>query len=238
MEFENTSAEMQEVAEPATETGAEVQEVAEPESEVAEETVAHQKTSADASFAEMRRQMQEARQEAEDARAELMELQAQNEARQAAYSRLTGKGEDADVAALAEITGMSEDEIRAEMEAAQESAQKDLRIQQLEQQVDNANAERMIQAHLTELRKIDPSLKDLDQLGESYYDYIAVGLSPEDAYWAIKAKEKANHATPPKPAGKVVTGAPEQDKFTDKEIDAMSSDDLRKNWKKVFASWG
>ena len=236
MEFENTSAEMAEVAEPSIEeeteeTGAEEQEVAEPVSEE------HQKTAADASFAEMRRQMQEAKQEAEDARAELLELQAQNEAREAAYTRLTGRDEDAEIAALAEVTGMSEDEVRAEMEAARESAQKDLRIQQLEEQINYIDAERMMQADLTELRKIDPQLKSLEELGESYYHYIEAGLTPQDAYWAVKAKEGAYQATPPKPAGKVATGAAEKDYFTDAEIDAMSSEQLTKNWKKIMASW-
>lgn len=236
MDFENTSAEMTEVAEPSTEeTGAEEQEVAEPASEV--QDTEHQKTAADASFAEMRRQMQEAKQAAEDARAELLELQAQNEARQAAYTRLTGK-DDAEIAALAEVTGMSEDEVRAEMEAARESAEKDLRIQQLEEQINDIDAERMMQADLAELRKIDPTLTSLDSLGESYYNYIVAGLTPQEAYFAVKAREGAYQATPPKPAGKVATGSAEKDKYTEAEIDAMSSEQLKKNWKKVFNSWG
>lgn len=234
-DFEGVSAEMQEVADPAVEeTGAEVQEVAEPESEE------HQKTEADASFAEMRRQMQEAQREAEDARAELAELQARNEARQSAYSRLTGRDEDADIAALAEVTGMSEDEIRAEMEAAQESAQKDFRIQQLEEQIESVQAEKLMQADLDSLRKIDPSLKSLEDLGPDYMAYMETGLlTPEQAYWAIKQKQSATKRTPPKPIGEVAVGTAEKDKFSEAEIDAMSSEQLRKNWKKIFyGSWG
>lgn len=231
-EIEGTSAEMTEVAEPSTEeTGAEVQEVAEPESE------GHQKNDADATFAEMRRQMQEARREAEDARAELAELQAQTEARESAFAKMTGRDDDAEVAALAELTGMSEDEVRAEMEAAVEAAQKDLRIQQLEDQVSYTEAERQMQADLVELRKIDPSLNSLEDLGQSYVNYVMAGLEPEDAYWAVKARERANQATPPKPAGTVATGTAEKDYFTDAEIDAMSPDQLTKNWKKIMASW-
>lgn len=232
-ELEGTSAEMPEVADPVEEeTGAEDQEFAEPESEQ------HQKTEADATFAEMRRQMQEAQREAEDARAELAEMQAQNEARSSAFARLTGKDEDADIAALAEVTGMSEDEIRAEMEAAQESAQKDIRIQQLEDQINSVKAEQLMQADLERLRKIDPTLKSLEDLGDGYLEYMEAGLTPEKAYWAIKAEESANRKTPPKPPGTVATGTAKKDRYTDAEIDAMSSEQLRKNWKEVFSSWG
>ena len=234
-----TSVETEEVADLPEETGAEEPEVADPESETVEEPTEHQRTAADASFAEMRRQMQEAQQAAEDARAELAELQAQNEARQSAYSRLTGKDEDADIAALAEVTGMSEDEIRAEMEAAQESAQKDIRIQQLEEQINAEKAERLMQADLERLRKIDPSLKSLDDLGPEYWDMMQYPkMTPERAYWAIQAERRANHRTPPKPPGTVVTGSAEKDTFTEAEIDAMSPEQLRKNSKKILASWG
>lgn len=231
-EINGTSAEMEEVAELPEETGAEDQEFAEPESEE------HQKTEADASFAEMRRQMEEAQQEAEDARAELAELMAQNEARQSAYSRLTGRGEGAEIAALAEVTGMSEDEIRAEMEAAKESAQKDIKIQQLEEQISSVRAEQLMQADLNELRKIDPSLKSLEDLGDSYIAYMEAGLSPEDAYWAIKAKERATQKTPPKPPGTVATGTVEKDRYTEAEIEAMSPEQRKANWRAIFNSWG
>ena len=235
MSEEVTSVETSEVAEPTEEvTGVEEQETAEP---VSEETVEEpQKTEEDAAWARMRREAEQARKEAEAAQKELAELKAQNEARESTYSRLTGS-DNGDIAAIAEATGMSEDEVLAEIEAAQESAQKDLLIEQLQNQVTSIEAERMMQADLEAIRKVDPSLKSLDDLGEGYIDYIAAGLDPVKAYWAIKAEEQANHATPPKEIGKVETSSAEKDYFTDAEIDAMSSEELTKNWKKVMASW-
>lgn len=246
-EYEATSAEMSEVAEPAEETGVEEPEVAAPESGTETEEVSqeHQKNDSDAAFAEMRRAREASERELADVRAELAELQAQREARDNAYSRLTGRDEDGDIAALAELTGMSEDEIRADIEAAEESAQKDLRIAQLEEQVTNIEVDRLLQADLAALQKIDPTLKSLDDLGPEYGRYMSAVdpdgkplFTPEDAYWAIKAKETANHATPPKPVGEVKSGTTEKDRFTEAEIDAMPSDQLRKNWKKIFNSWG
>ena len=240
-DFESTSVEMQEVAEPAEteevmETGVEDQEAAEPESGAAEVEPETGKTEADARFAEMRRQMEAAQREAESARAELAEVVAQNDARNEVMSRLTGN-DDGDIAAIAEVTGMSEDEIIAEMEAAEEKTQLELRVKQLEEEVNSANAEKLMQADLATLQKIDPTLTSLDSLGSEYVEYIQAGLSPESAYWAIKAKENANHATPPKDMGKVATGTVEKDYFTEAEIEAMSPEQRAKNHKKIIASW-
>ena len=235
-EFESTSVETSEVAEPTEEvTGVEEQETAEP---VSEETVEEEpkKTEEDAAWARMRREAEQARKDAEAAQKELAELRAREEARNETYSRLTGN-DNGDIAAIAEATGMSEDEVLAEIEAAQESAQKDLLIEQLQEQVTSIEAERLMQADLEKIRKVDPSLKSLDDLGDAYIDYVSAGLDPVKAYWAIKAEERANHATPPKEIGRVETGTAEKDYYTDAEIDAMSSEELSKNWKKVLASW-
>lgn len=243
-EFESTGVEAEEVAALPDETGVEEPEVAAPESEAEEPEVEPEeehegRSDADAAFAQMRRENEQYMAELEAAREELDELreaQAQTEARNEAISKLTG-AENGDIAALAEVTGMSEEEIIAEMEAAQESAQKDLKIQQLEERVESVEAERLMQADLAALQKIDPSLRSLEDLGDEYIRYVGAGLEPEDAYWAIKAKETANHATPPKEVGKVATGTAEKDYFTEAEIEAMSPDQRAKNYKKIFASW-
>lgn len=246
-DFESTSVETSEVAEPTNETGVEDQEFAEPESEATEteenEDVEPEesegKSDADAAFARMRRENEQYLAELEAAREELDELReanAKTEARNEAISKLTGN-ENGEIAALAEVTGMSEEEIIAEMEAAQESAQKDLKIQQLEERVNSVEAERLMQADLATLQKIDPTLTSLESLGDDYIQYVSAGLEPEAAYWAIKAKETANRATPPKEVGKVSTGPADKDYFTEAEIDAMSPEQQRKHYKKIIASW-
>lgn len=230
-----TSVETSEVAEPTEEvTGVEEQETAEPASE--ESVEEPKKTEEDAAWARMRRESENARKELEAAQRELAELKAKEEARESTYSRLTGS-DNGDIAAIAEATGMSEDEVIAEIEAAQESAQKDLLIEQLQNQVTSIEAEKMMQEDLEKIRKVDPSLKSLEDLGEGYIDYISAGLDPVKAYWAIKAEERANEVTPPKEIGRVATSSAEKDYYTEAEIDAMSSEELTKNWKKVMASW-
>lgn len=240
MEFENSvpegmeSAETeQEVAVPANEeeTGSNEQEFADPASEPE-----RQDSETNAAFQRMRHERQEMQAELDAARAQLEELKAQTEARDYAFQRLTGS-EDGEIAALAEVTGMSEDEVRAEMEAAQQAAQKDLRIQQLEAQVESIEADKLMEADLRKLQKIDPTLNSLEDLGPEYFDYVIAGLPPERAYYAIKAEEGMNLRQPPKAMGKVATGSAEKDYFTDAEIDSMSSEQLTKNYKKILASW-
>lgn len=236
-DFESTSVETSEVAEPTEEvTGVEEQETAEPVSEETAEPEEKGKTEEDAAWARMRRESEQAKKDLEVAQKELAQLKASNEARESAYSRLTGN-DNGEIAAIAEATGMTEDEVLAEIEAAQVSAQKDLLIEQLQKQVTSIEAEKLMQEDLEKIRKVDPSLKSLDDLGEGYIEYIEAGLDPVKAYWAIKAEEQANAATPPKEIGRVETTPVEKDYYTDAEIDAMSSEELTKNWKKVMASW-
>lgn len=246
-EFESTSVETTEVADPSEEvTGVEEQSAADSVSEeTVEETVEETgKTEEDAAWARMRREAQQARADAEAAQRELAELKAMDEARAKAESRLTGQ-DDARIAAIAEATGMSEDEVRAEIEAAEREAQKDLLIENLQTQIDTLTGERMMQDELEEIRKVDPTVKSLMDLGEEYVRYMsatdpATGkpmMTPQDAYWAVKAKEQANKATPPVEVGKVATGTAEKDYFTDAEIDAMSPEQLTNNAPKIIASW-
>ena len=229
-----TGGEETEVAEPLEEeTGVEEQETAEP---VSEESVEHEKTEEDAAWARMRRESEQARRELEAAQKELAELKARTEAKESTYSRLTGS-ENGDIAAIAEATGMTEDEVLAEIEAAQESAQKDALIEQLQERVTSIEAEKLMQEDLEKIRKVDPSIKSLDDLGDGFVQYMTAGLDPVKAYWAVKAEERANQATPPKEIGRVETGTAEKDYFTDAEIDAMSPEELEKNYKKIIASW-
>lgn len=219
-------------------TGANELDTAEPvsEEEVEVEEPAVQDDETNSAFARMRRESEQAREEANNLRRELAELKASNEARESTFSRLTGS-DNGEISAIAEATGMSEEEVIAEMESAQEMAQKDLRIEQLEEKVTSLEADTLMQKDLQAIQKIDPTIKSLDDLGDGYIDYVVAGLPPERAYWAIKAEQTAKQATPPKAVGKVATGATEKDYYTDAEIDAMTPEQLSKNYKKVLASW-
>lgn len=244
--FQETGAEEPELAEPVAETnetGAEDQGLAEPESEASEtEPVEeeHHKNTPDESFAEMRRAMQEAQQEAEDAKAELAEFKAKAEAREAAMEEM----DIDDIDAIAEQAGITREEVLATIEreeaaaaAELEAREKDQRIEQLEEELQGVYAEKAMEEDLVALQKLDPSLKSLDDLGKDYGDYIAAGLSAEQAYYAIKGRDIATKSVPPTAPGKIAdTSAPEKDYFTEEEVAAMTSEEKTLNAEKIMAS--
>lgn len=230
MEFENTSVETTEAAEPST-TSVENQEVAEPEQLQESEG----RTEADAAFAEMRRARQEAERERDEARRALAEREANDTARRNAFRNLAGS-ETADVDALAEALGIEADDVIASINAEQESVNKDAQIKNLQEMVDNLSAEKKVKESIDELHKLDSSIKDINDLGGEFVDYIKAGLSVEQAYYAVKGKELSTKSTPPKPIGKVNNEPPEKDFFTEAEVDAMTEEQQKANYKKIIAS--
>lgn len=237
-----TDVEDQEVVEPEEEeaegTGAEDQEVTEPESEESEESG---KTAADAAFAKMRRRAEEAERAQAEAQAELNKLKAEQAAREAALANM-----DIDeIDAIAEVKGISREEVLENLQREQDAAQaeidskeKDQLIENLRMQLDVVEAEKMMAEDLAMLQtKYDPSLKSLDDLGEDYAAYIAAGLSPEQAFKAIRGSEMFTKSTPAKAPGEITDAAPpEKDYVTEEEVANMTSQERYDNAEIIMAS--
>ncbi len=240
-DLESTSVEMVDVADPSEETGVEEQELADPVSENepeddSEEGTAEEESKGkdDTAWANMRRAAKEAEAERDALKMELAELKAEATAKNAVFSELVGD-EDWEITAIAEQTGMSEEDVRVRYELEQQRAL----VEQLQEEKTLKEAEVAMEADLRRIQAIDPHIKSLDELGEGYGKYIEAGLDCESAYWAIKAKEGANTPKPPKVvAGSVKGGSAEKDYYTEAEINSMSSEQLTKNWKKILDSWG
>lgn len=237
MDFEKTSAEMTEVAEPSTES-VENQEVAEPE-QTSQDTASSGKTEADAAFAEMRRAKEAAERERDEAQRALAEKEARDNARRSVFASIGGS-ETADIDALAESLGVDAEDVLASIDAEQEAAQKDVRIKELEDKVVSLSAEKMVKENIEELRKLDPNITDINDLGADFVEYIKAGLSVKQAYYAIKGEELSTRAIPPKAPGKVKNEPEEKDFITEAEWDNMTPEQQKKNWKlgkKSMAKW-
>ena len=227
----NESAEIQEVAEPETDVsaGAEEQEVAEPdtaESSNEAEQQTHQRTEMDAAFAEMRRQ--NARLERE---ARMM--------REALSTYFEGEtAEELSINANAYAQQRDPDEYRKEWEKQQEyelalQENQSLKDQMLEMEVD-----RRMREALRTIQEIDPSVKSLDELGDSFVNMIAAGLSDKEAYYATLAMNSKEKVFAPSPIGKVSDNRIERDYYTSEEIDNLTDEELDdpKIWEKVMRS--
>lgn len=216
--------------------GAEEQEVAEPEVETEDIT---DKNTPDEAWAEMRRARQDAENRAAEAERELAELKAENNAKAAAMKKIGGS-EDAEINALAQSLGLEPEDIMATLEAEQQAASKDLEIERLKAELASINADKEMQKDLISIQKIDPSVKDLNELGDSYGNYIKAGLTAEEAYFACKRQEAATKATPPAEIGKLNNETVKKDSFTEAEVAAMSEDEIRNNYEaiiKASAEW-
>ena len=227
----NESAEIQEVAEPETDVsaGAEEQEVAEPdtaESSNEAEQQTHQRTEMDAAFAEMRRQNERLEREAR-----MM--------REALSTYFEGEtAEELSINANAYAQQRDPDEYRKEWEKQQEyelalQENQSLKDQMLEMEID-----RRMREALRTIQEIDPSVKSLDELGDSFVNMIAAGLSDKEAYYATLAMNSKEKVFAPSPIGKVSDNRIERDYYTSEEIDNLTDEELDdpKIWEKVMRS--
>ena len=228
----NESAEIQEVAEPETEAleSEETQEVAEtaPDTDNSESTEqpTHQKNDTDAAFAEMRRQNQAL----------------ENEKRQmmAALQRyFDGESvEDLVINANAYAEQRDPDEYRQDYERDREYEDLKARYESLEDELLNAQVDRLMQDGLREVQAIDPNVKSLDDLGESFARLIANGVPTKEAYYASKAMELKEKILAPDVIGRVSDTKAERDYYTSEELDHLTDEEMDANWGKVMRSMG
>ena len=213
MEFENTSVETQEVAEPV---------------ETSEATTTSGKTEADAAFAAQRRKLQEAERR-------IAEMEAREQARQQAMRKLTGS-DSGYIDAIAENIGADPDDVLATFNAEEEIVKQNNYIKQLEQEVAEIHAEKQFQADLIEIQKIDPSVQRLFDLGDTFLALREKGVDATSAYWAAKAEKDAKQMKAPKAPGKANAEQPEKSYYTEAEVDAMTPEQQRANADKILKS--
>lgn len=198
--------------------GAEEQEVAEPAEEVVtgeeEQEVAEPADKSDAAFAEMRRENERLR----------LEIARKDKALGFYFD-----GDNKEVQAIAHAMGQAPEDVQKALDT-------DAEISQLRADLQKERAERAMEKDLAEIQKIDPNVKSLDDLGETYANYIKAGLSGVEAYAAIKAQENLNTETPPKTIGNLSTEPAKKDFFTSEEVDRMSPSEQLANHDAIMAS--
>jgi hypothetical protein len=210
-----------EVSESAEPTEAEVTEGVE-ETEVAEQSTG--KTDADARFAQMRR-------ENEQLRAERDQL---NETLGLFFE---GDTDQKIVSAQAMAQNKTEDEIRAEIEAENERERLEDELAQKESELLSYRVQARMSEDLKAIQAIDPNVKDLDSLGQDYFDLIADDkISAVQAYFAAKAKAAAEKAVAPAEVGKVNQSEGPKDSYTKEEVEAMSPAEVREHYDAIRQS--
>ena len=254
MELENTATDVveteteQEVVEPAEspEEGSNYQEVANPESE---ETEA-QSHEDNAKFQEFRHQLEDALRRAEEAERERDEILASQKVREEVYSEyMNDEYEDID-SIIAEVQGVSAEEIKARVEEKarierleSENARFRAEKEEAERLANEAREREELTTQLTAVNKIDPSIKTVVDFEEKFAglshtpsDYLQMGLSLEQTYWALKAEQDAHKRTPPPEAGGVKNETNEKPFYSKDDVLAMTPEERAKHWKEIRAA--
>ena len=233
---ENESVEMQEVAEPVeiVDTNESTQEVVEPETQTPAEEPKNEGRDyeKDAAYASMRRSMEQAQKEREESLKQIEALKAERERLTNSFGLFGFKGnvDEIEDQAKAHYTGKSVEEVRNERLQAQkvfeeqqrreqENIAKDNQIKDLQKQLYS----RILDDDLKKIQAIDPTVKNLDELGDKFMKLMALGgWTAEDAYHAVKSIGTANQKTPPPEMGKVnATQKADKTYYTEAEVDAM-----------------
>lgn len=253
MDLENTAAEAveteteQEVVEPAEdlEEGSNYQEVAEPESEEVEQS--HEDNQ---KFQAMRHEIEDAQRRAEEAERRLAEIETEQRVREEVYSEYMDDDEDDLVSVLADVWGVSAEEVEARIEKEAEYERLKAENEQFkaereaaEQEAEEARASEDLANQLAALQKIDPSIKTLADFDDMFaglsntpVDYLGAGMNLEQTYWALKAEKDAHKRTPPPEVGGVKTDEPEKPFYTREDVMAMTPAERTKNWKAIRAA--
>ena len=232
MENFEIGAEVQEVAEPA-ETGVEEQEVAEPVEveEIAGSEPESGKNDQDTAFAEMRRAKEEAEAKAKETERELEQLKT--------YRGLLGRVSDSEVPEIdivAQALGISPEELESQLEEEMQLSEIEKQNEQLSEELEAIKLEKAMQSDLVEIQKIDPTVKDLNDLGEYYFKCIQAGMSGVDAYHATKFKESQTKTTPAPEIGKVNQSETKKDFYTKAEVESMSAAEVEQNLEAIEKS--
>lgn len=177
-------------------------------------------------------ELREAKEEAERRAAEAEERLKRQEA-------LLGRASDSDDPALdmaAEILGIEPSELEAAVNQELEAERAAKERESLEEELESLKVEKEMEKDLIEVRKIDPGVKSLVELGETFFKCVAAGMNATEAYHASRAVEEKTTPTPPAEIGKVNQSSVEKDFYTKEEVEAMTAEEVEKNLQKIEVS--
>lgn len=185
---------------------------------------ASKKTEQDSAFAEMRRRNKE--------------LEQENKLMLDALSRYFngGDAQELSIQAQAYADDRNPEDVRAELEQTREAERLKTENEELQEQILNIQLEKRMAEDLRTIQGIDPTVKSLEDLGDSYLNYISAGLDATDAYYASLLKDQKEKVYPPDAIGKIADTKIDRDYYTSEELDNLSDAELDANWEKVMRS--
>lgn len=190
------------------------------------EVTAPVRTEQDAAFAAMRRSN-------EDLQRQLAEAQRQSKEYEDALG-LFFDGEDKALQAQAHYNQRPIEEVRAEHQMQAQLEELQTKNQNLEQQLLEQQAQAQMEADLAEIQKNHPEVKSIGELGQEFlaFRFSKMGeVSAEQAFQMMQAYKASTTPKKPPIIGSVsTTEKPQSDYYTREEVEAMSADEVKKNY--------
>lgn len=156
--------------------------------------------------------------------------------RQNALLGRASEGADPALDVVSQALGMDPEELAAAVTEELESEQMESEHKALKEEVERLRLEKAMEADLLEVRKADPSVQNLADLGEAYFNCIAAGMSATEAYHASKYIAQKTTPTPPAEIGKINESSVQKDFYTKEEVEAMTAEEVEKNLPKIEQS--
>lgn len=179
--------------------------------------------------------LEELKAEKEEAEKRAAEAEEQLKRQNALLGRATDAADPA-LEVAAQMLGLDPTElseaVREELEAEQMEAERD----SLKEEVQSLKLEKALEADLLEVQKVDPSVKNLVDLGDQYFQCIAAGMRAVEAYHASKYIAQKTTPTPPAEIGKINESSVQKDFYTKEEVEAMTAEEVEKNLPKIEQS--
>jgi hypothetical protein len=147
------------------------------------------------------------------------------------------QGDNPVAEALAQAKGISPEEAAERLADKKELAALREAFGKMTSEKISLEVSRAMERDLDEIRKIDPAVKSLDDLGPTFFELIGTGrVSGTEAYYAVKAKQAKESKTPPPPVGTVNAVSAEKDFYTKEEVRAMSKEQRLKAHNEILSS--
>lgn len=177
-------------------------------------------------------ELQKAKQEAEEKAAELEEQMK----RQNALLGRVSDASDPTLEVVAQALGVDPEELEAAVNEELENDRLEAERKTLKEEVEQLKLEKVLEADLVEIQKIDPNVKNLVDLGDPYFKCVAAGMSAAEAYHASKYIAKQTTPTAPAEIGKVNQSSVQKDFYTKEEVEAMTAEEVEQNLPKIELS--
>lgn len=171
----------------------------------------------------------------EQMRSELERLESENKLKDEALSMFF-EGDDPAMSAIATAQEKSIEEVRTEFKERQRITRLEAENEILRNNTIKAQAETAMQQDLAIVQGLDPKIKDLKELGDTFISLISAGVDATDAYYAAKTRMEKEQRNPPKEIGAVNKTPAEKDFYSKTEVEAMSDEDISKNYQAIRKS--